>query len=133
MKRLLKMSSAMALMMLLLTGCGGLPIYNVQDAPITQNGASEDSVFNAIKTGGYKKGWRVTKTKPGLAKAYINVRGKHEATVEIKYDNKSYSINYLSSSHLKYNAEEKTIHKNYNSWIKNLNNSIQNELFMLQK
>jgi hypothetical protein len=120
--------------MFALTGCGGVSVYNVQSAPIeaTKN-VTQDKVYKAIKNAGHQRGWRVSKIKPGLAKAYINVRGKHEATVEIPYSAKEFSINYLSSSHLKYNAEDKTIHKNYNSWVKNLYNSIQNELSMMEE
>jgi hypothetical protein len=132
MKYLLKTIAITSILLLVFAGCRATSIYNVQNAPVTvKQGATMQSVFIAIKRGGYKRGWQVTKIKDGLAKAYIDVRGKHQATVMIKYDLKTYSITYESSNNLKYNSNDNTIHKNYNSWVRNLDKDIQFELGML--
>ena len=132
MKNILKISGLVGVLLLVLTGCGVSSVYNVQNASIeVKKGTSADKIYKAIKEAGYKKGWRITKIKPGMAKGYINVRGKHQATVIIDYTDTNYSINYKSSANLKYNEDKNTIHKNYNSWIINLDNAIQNELVML--
>lgn len=65
--------------------------------------------------------------KPGYIVATLHLR-EHEAVVDIIYDTQSYSILYKSSQNLQYNETNRTIHKNYNSWIRNLNVSIQREL-----
>jgi len=127
--KLLKTSGLVGVLLFVLTGCGAVSVYNVQNAPITnKDGISLDKIYNSIKLAAYKRGWRVTQIKPGIAKAFIDVRGKHQATVEITYNTKEYSIKYLSSSNLKYDSDNNTIHKNYNSWIKNLDRDIQLEL-----
>ena len=64
------------------------------------------------------------KTWVSLARCFC----EHEAVVDILYDTKSHSFLYESSQTLHYNETNKTIHKNYNSWIRNLNVSIQREL-----
>jgi hypothetical protein len=50
----------------------------------------------------------------------------------VHYDSQKIQINYVTSSNLRY--EEKNgvryIHKNYQSWIKNLVTDIQNGLMM---
>jgi len=132
MKKLLKISGLVGVLLFVLTGCGAAAVYNVQNSPVeVKKGTSQDTIYKAIKQAGYKKGWRISKVKPGVAKAFINVRGKHQANALIEYNSESYSINYQSSSNLKYDETKNTIHKNYNSWIVNLDNAIQTELSML--
>jgi hypothetical protein len=50
----------------------------------------------------------------------------HHAVVEIAYNAKSYSIAYKESNNLNYDG--KSIHRNYNGWIHNLQNAINVEL-----
>jgi L-cysteine desulfidase len=129
MKKLISLSAILLVGVLFMTGCRGASVYNVIEAPIsTTKKASDDKIFKAIKAGAYTRGWHVKKIKEGEAQASINVRGKHTAVVQITYNKNSYSINYLNSQNLKYNAEKNTIHKNYNSWVMNLNRAIQFEL-----
>ena len=133
MKNVIKIISLVLLSTLLFTACGGVNVYNIKKAPVeVKKSTTLNDVYKAIKRAGYKRGWRVTKVKDGLAKAYIDVRAKHQATVMIKYDLKSYSIEYKSSNNLKYDAENNTIHKNYNSWVRNLDRDIQFELGMIE-
>ncbi len=135
MKNLFKVSGLVGVLLLVLTGCGGAKIYNVQNSPVELEHnvkADENSIYKAIKRAGYKRGWRVTKLKPGKAKAFINVRGKHQATAIIDYNMKEYSITYKSSKGLKYSEGSYTIHKNYNKWVNTLDSDIQFELGTLQ-
>jgi hypothetical protein len=46
--------------------------------------------------------------------------------MDIKYNTKSYSIEYKDSQGLKYDGTN--IHKNYNSWVMNLDNRIRAQL-----
>ena len=129
MKRLISLSAILLVGVLFMAGCRGANVYNVVEAPIpTTQKVSNDKIFKAIKAAGRSLGWNVKKLKNGEAKASINVRGKHTAVVQITYNQKSYSINYLNSQNLKYDEEKNTIHKNYNSWIMNLDRAIQFEL-----
>jgi hypothetical protein len=51
------------------------------------------------------------------------------ATIEIKYDKKSYNITYKNSSGL--NSDGQVIHRNYNKWIQFLDNDIQKNLALM--
>jgi hypothetical protein len=50
----------------------------------------------------------------------------HVAVVDINYSTTSYSISHKSSTNLLYDGTE--IHKNYNSWIHNLQEEIEKRL-----
>jgi len=129
MKKLISLSVILLVGVLFMTGCRSTAVYNVVEAPLPMTKkVSNDKIFKAIKAAGRSLGWNVKKIKNGEAKASINVRGKHTAVVKITYNQKNYSINYVNSQNLKYDAEKNTIHKNYNSWVMNLDRAIQFEL-----
>lgn len=119
------------IMFLAAMGCrGGGQIYNVQNAPITTatgKGVTLDQVTKAIIEAGTERKWTMAVVKPGLIVGTLNVRS-HQAVVDIAYNTKSYSITYKDSTNLKYNAEQKTIHENYRSWIQYLDNAIKTRL-----
>ena len=58
--------------------------------------------------------------------ASIHVRS-HFAKVEIAFDTRAYSITYLDSNNLDYNAQKRKIHRNYNKWVILLSEAIQRE------
>ena len=58
---------------------------------------------------------------PGLVRGTLNLRA-HQAVVDIPYDAQRFGIRYLSSSNLDYDG--RSIHRNYNSWVQNLQNAI---------
>ena len=116
-------------------GCtrGAIPIHNVDNmvnTPMAKK-ATETQVFNAIVQAGSSLGWKVTKIKAGLAEARLDIR-KHKAVVDIKYDAKTYSITYKSSTNLKYNSSTQTIHPNYNNWIINLDEKIATQVQLIK-
>lgn len=84
-------------------------------------------ITRSITSAAAKHGWEMRVEKPGYIVGTLHLR-EHEAVVDILYDTKSYSILYKSSQNLQYDEKNRTIHKNYNSWIRNLNVSIQREL-----
>jgi len=117
---------------LLLVGCGTVPVYNINDAPVqvdAENYTAKD-VKKAIIKAGMGLGWRIKEREPGKLVGKLNVR-RHMATVEILYSKSGYSINYTESAGLKYNPESDEIHKSYNKWIRNLDQRIQMNLFSL--
>jgi hypothetical protein len=117
---------------LLLTGFGrGTPIYNVQSAAIPASpAATMENIEKAIIRAGLTLGWQVTPREPGKAEAVLVLR-THRAVVDITYDTKSYSINYKDSINLDYDAQDKTIHSNYNGWIRNLDKAIRAQVLVL--
>jgi hypothetical protein len=136
MKRIQPVLAVICLVLIAVTGCrGGGEIYNVKDAPInTASGStpSLEDVQKAIVTAGTGLNWSMAVVKPGHIVGTLNVRS-HTAVVDIMYNSKTYSITYKDSTNLKYDAEKKTIHENYRSWIQNLDNNIRGRLTVAGK
>ena len=122
MKNILKVGALLIFGSLIITGCGTGKIYNVPQHKISKQKSSE-TVYQAIKSGGQSLGWQVHKIKPGVAQAKLYLR-THVAVVRINYTSSTYSIHYVSSQNLNYDAGEQTIHTNYNGWIQNLEKAI---------
>lgn len=74
-----------------------------------------------IRRAGAGLGWRTEPLGPGLVRGTLNLR-THQAVVDIPYDTRRFSIRYVSSSNLDYDGS--AIHRNYNSWVQNLQNAI---------
>jgi len=114
---------------MLLIGCSGQPIYNLENeyVPTGINGesASLEQVKKAIIVGSKKRGWSPRVVKSGVIESRLLVRS-HRAVVEISYSENSYSIRYVDSSNLDYKNGK--IHKKYNLWVAKLSSSIQREL-----
>jgi len=105
------------------TGCRSNPVRDVIDAPVsTSQKATLADVGKTIKQAGQGLGWGMREIKPGHIVATIYLR-KHMAKVDIKYTTKNYSITYKDSAELAYDGTN--IHKNYNSWVSNLDTRIQ--------
>jgi len=123
MKKLLKLSALLLMTSLMITACGSAPIYNVEKNTI-EDPKSSKKVYRAIKEAGQSLGWKIRKTAPGVAQGKLLLR-THIAIIKINYNRLSYSIHYVKSENLKYDDEKKTIHKNYNGWIQNLEKAIE--------
>ncbi|MDR0762662.1 MAG: hypothetical protein LBF13_06405 [Campylobacteraceae bacterium] len=108
-------------------GCSAAqqPLYNVQGSQVQSfdgKKLTKVQVEKAILQAGNQRGWVMKKIKDGVISATLYVRN-HMALVEINYSATSYNITYKNSQNLNYDGTN--IHKNYNSWIRNLDNSIQ--------
>ena len=122
MKKLLKLSALLLISSMLLIGCGSSKIYNVQHSKI-DNQKSAKVVYQAIREAGQSLGWKITNVKPGEAQGKLYLR-THVAVVRINYNSSAFSIHYVNSQNLDYNAKKQTIHSNYNGWIQNLEKAI---------
>ena len=119
-------------LLVLFTSCRTAPVYNVTDTSINTGSGKEptmDQVEKAIlgAATSSKPAWSMKVVKPGHILATLHVRS-HVAMVDIMYNTKSYSLKYNGSTNLKYDAEAKTIHSNYNGWIQNLDSAIKGRL-----
>ncbi|MCF6346318.1 MAG: hypothetical protein L3J00_07605 [Thiomicrorhabdus sp.] len=114
----------------LLTACGGVPVKEVSSNSVSMTVEKKEQVRKAIKTAGASLGWIIKDIDSNTLEATLLVRS-HVAKVTIPYSGKEYSLLYKSSENLKYDAEKNTIHKNYNSWITNLDRKIQVQLSAL--
>ena len=117
-----------------LTACKSAPILNINDDQFEAQNKTMDEVTQGIKLAGAGLGWRMEKIKPGLIVATLYLR-THMAKVNISYNTKSYSINYKDSTNLDYQQNssnhdgQDAIHSNYNGWIQNLSNAIQQQVY----
>ena len=119
----------LAVLLVGMIGCRSTPIRTVSDAPVIATGKySLKDVKKAIESAGQSLGWGMKSVKPGVIVATIFVRN-HMAKVEVKYNKKTFSILYKDSAGLKYDGVN--IHKNYNSWISNLEGRINSQLSSL--
>lgn len=123
---------AAVLAFVLLTAFGrGTPVVNIQSAAIPPNPAATlGNIEKAILRAGQTLGWQITPMGPGKAEGVLVLR-RHRAVVDITYDTSSFSINYKDSVNLDYDAQEKTIHSNYNGWIRNLEKAIRAQVSVL--
>jgi hypothetical protein len=109
-----------------LGGCAQ-PVYDVKDAPVIQQ-LTADQVKLAIRRAGATLGWQMKEVQPFLLEGTLYLR-THMARVSIPYSTQHYSIVYKDSQNLLYDGTN--IHKNYNGWIKNLDNGIKLQLGLL--
>jgi len=121
---------AMAIVLaIIVSGCGVRlqPVYNADQipVPVALQDSSSSTVANIIKTSAINRGWRVEDVSPNVVRATLDNR-THEAVIDIHYSKTSYSIDYVSSKDLLYNGTQ--IHRNYNRWVKTLENDINKNL-----
>ena len=128
--RRLILASTVALTVIVLAGCRSAPIQNIQNSPVTPTAdqVTVEQVKDAIIRAGAGLGWRMNPVEPGHMVATLHIRA-HMAKVDINYDTNSYDITYKDSDNLDHEGNE--IHSNYNGWVQNLDNAIQNEIAML--
>ena len=114
------------LSVLALAACNSTPIYNVDQSSVPAGLTAMQVEKNIVKAL-VQKGWQVKTNTDGIILAEILVR-THTAKIEISFDASHYSINYVNSTNLKYDANKNTIHKNYNNWIIYIDRLIQTGL-----
>jgi hypothetical protein len=109
----------------ILSACFGR-VQAVQDQermfPATLSGEelSLEGAEAAIITAAQQRGWRVQRTgEIGHIVAELQQRS-HRAAIDIRFDQRSYSITYRDSTDLLYDRRNNTIHRNYNYWLRNL-------------
>lgn len=102
-------------------------LYNVDRASYNAADALDSKrAEEAIRNAGSRLGWEMATVQPGLIRGTLNLR-EHQAIVDIDYDGRGYSINYIDSENLQYDEEKNAIHKSYNKWIQNLERQIRIE------
>ena len=104
------------------------PLYNPE--PIAVGKATLAQVRSAVRTALVKRGWGFKEETPNKMRAVLNIR-RHQATVDIEYGTaEGIRIKYKDSVELRYNNEDgvESIHRNYNSWIQNLERDMRTEL-----
>lgn len=106
-------------------------IRDIENMPIP-DGLSLADISASIVAGTASRGWTAVEVAPGHIEATLYIRS-HMAKVDIKFDTETYSITYADSDNLKYDPVKNKIHKNYNSWVQNINADIRAELARAQR
>ncbi len=103
------------------------PFYNPTNVPIPENLSlsSLEEISEAIKQAGVSQKWSMKDIGPGQIEGTYRIR-THKAVVRIDYSAINYSITYVSSTNLL--DDGIGIHRNYNSWIRNLETAINARL-----
>lgn len=110
------------------------PIQNPANIPVSWNADGKptlERIQRAMIAGCAQRGWQCQATKPGEIRAVLHVR-QHMAEALIAFNTESFSISYVNSSELRYNATEKTIHRKYNLWVVNLITDINSAIAAIQ-
>lgn len=117
---------------LLLSGCDNRrqPIYDIAERPIAasiQEKLDLDGVRKAIVDAAQTEQWLVEELAPGQLRARRDWRS-HSATIDIAYDEDSYSIQLVESANLLQQPDSK-IHRKYNQYVMALEREIERALF----
>jgi hypothetical protein len=112
---------------LMFAGCTSKPVYNVSNTPIIANirTPTDSQIAKEIFRAGDFLGWKMNKVSPGHIIGTLHLRD-HIAIVDISYNSDNYSITYKDSTNLGYTGTN--IHRNYNSWVNNLDKAIKANL-----
>lgn len=104
------------------------------------DGSTIEDIPRAIEQAARELNWYVQARSPNSVSLTTIVNGRHEARVNVHYDETNFSIEYVSSQNLDYDPTDLTrwrrgerqvvikgprIHRNYNRWIKSLAKRIQ--------
>jgi len=119
-----KYLSSLLIVGVLLSGCGAGKVYNVSK-PALEKKYTKKQMKNAIVAALQRFKWKIVQESSSKIIAKYS-RGKIMAKIALTYTENSYEINYVDSKNLKYNGVK--IHKNYNGWIYNLEQEIDNNL-----
>ncbi len=112
----------------MVTACRTARIKNPD--PISAK-VSKDVMRRAVLSACDAQSWVVTKETPGVVHATRLVRGRHELTVAINYDNEGVRIQYENSKGLKYrkgSSGREYMHKNGMVWMNELRWAIEKKL-----
>jgi len=93
----------------------------------------QKALESSIEVSLARRHWQIKEHQPGKYVAELTEKG-HSATVAVLYDGQSARIDYVDSQGLMYaqGADGEVIHRNYNTWVKNLANDIKVNLSQAQ-
>jgi hypothetical protein len=132
MNKTLHKTALLAATLMALAACQNVPLQNIDDAPIhmAKHHYGLGDVEKAIVRAGTSLGWQMRTVKPGLIDAKLYAEDQ-VAEVSIGYSTSLYSIKYLNSQNMNYQAKAGKpviIYEDYNQWVQELDKAIRKEL-----
>ncbi|WP_025899184.1 hypothetical protein [Sneathiella glossodoripedis] len=113
-----------------LAGCVVKPIYNVENRAFsTEEIIPLDDIQRRIKLVGAERGWSFEDVAPGHMIGRVGTY-KHNAKVDLYFNQKTFSIKYKESYNLK--ATDSTIHHRYNRWIEMLERDLVTKIGLVR-
>ena len=113
-------------LLLLCSGCfSPQSVPSIDRVPVTVVKAGR-GMSEVIRTAAAKKGWAASEAKPGTVRCTLLVR-THKVVVDIPYTKDSFSIHYVDSEDMEYDAQNKMINRKYIQWVRNLEKQIMIE------
>ncbi len=108
----------------LLAACSNLPIYEVDKHPMppVARSMSSGQIEKAVVTAAQRRGWATEPIAPGVIRATLK-KAAHSATVDVIFDQASYSIKYVTSVNMR-EKEDGTIHGRVVNWVRLLEKDI---------
>lgn len=124
------LSLLLVLALVLLMAARQVPLTDPAPIQVPAN-TNPTQVTQIIEQALSARNWRIVKHVPGEVDAVYDPRD-FSVTIAVHYTPAQIQINYVTSSNLKYEERDgvRYIHRNYESWIKNLVTDIQNGLMM---
>tara|TARA_R110000744_G_scaffold1965_6_gene7668 strand:+ start:1132 stop:1524 length:393 start_codon:yes stop_codon:yes gene_type:complete len=110
-----------SVVLFVLAGCKStIPVPQYVDQPVAQYGEEESTtkdIERSIVRAAASLGWKTKVKSKGEILATLDIR-KHQLVILIKHDDKNLTVNYQSSTNLKYDGQK--IHRQYANWVNNL-------------
>lgn len=107
------------------------PLYTPEPIQVPA-GTSAEAVKKAVRKALFDRDWAIREIGTGhLQGRHTKSGGKgrlHVAVLDVHFDAKSVRIGYHDSQELNYDKATGVIHKTYNNWAHNLENSIRANL-----
>lgn len=110
-----------------LAGCTTATPLTITNASVSAKKSSQ--VRKAIFLAGASRGWSMKDVDSSTIQGIYNKAGKHTAVVDISYSKDSYTITPNKQSSLMFANGQ--VDKHLNRWIRNLDQSIQKQLILL--
>jgi hypothetical protein len=113
---------------LLLASCTtftSAPFERVLDGRALDNPVNVDKLKVSIRMALIAFNWRtVSQTENSFTAEFQKEAGEISATIKVVFSSTGYRIEYVDSRGLNVDLTEKTIHRNYMRWIRNLDKEI---------
>ena len=128
-----KVTLACVLSTALLTGCGtSAPVSTVSYSLAAHKTIQLQQMQQAVYTALQRYGWQLQSDNGSQIYARFNKQERHIVDIRIDYSERGFAIHHVTSQGLNYNQGRDSIHRNYNRWVRNLDQDIQSSLSFIQ-
>jgi hypothetical protein len=98
-----------------------MPRFENEPILLTPAKNAEKIVHDSVVKAATGRDWRVLNDTPKAIRLYLNIRNKHQLTVEVKIDGNNVSVDYINSVNLNYTKDgegRESIHPSYRKWVR---------------